>query len=255
MTGRLTRLAAGPRTLVLVRHGQSLGNIADEQARERKAERLELSARDADVELSDTGRGQARALARHMSSLAPEDRPTLAIASPYERAHATARTVLADVDVELVLDERLRERDLGQLDGLTGDGIRKLYAGEAERRTKVGKFYYQPPGGESWADVALRVRSLLADLRQGFEEERVWLFSHQAVIMSFRYVLEGLSEQELMDVDRSEPLPNCSVTTYTRTDEGLGLVQFADTTAVERAEEAPVTDEPSHPERQVSTDA
>ena len=43
-------------------------------------------------------------------------------------------------------------------DGLTGKGIRSRYAEEAERRTHVGKFYYQPPSGESWCDVALRVR-------------------------------------------------------------------------------------------------
>ena len=83
---------------------------------------------------------------------------------------------------------------------LTGAGIRAEYPDEAERRKKLGKFYYQPPSGESWADVVLRVRSLLADLRHGFEDRRVWLFSHQAVIMTFRYVLEGLTEQELLEL-------------------------------------------------------
>ena len=58
-------------------------------------------------------------------------------------------------------DERLRERDFGAFDGMTGAGIREQYPDEAKRRDLLGKFYYRPPGGESWADVALRIRSLL----------------------------------------------------------------------------------------------
>ena len=58
-----------------------------------------------------------------------------------------------------VLDERLRERDLGLFDGMTGQGIKDTYPEEAARRSAMGKFYYRPPGGESWTDVVLRVRS------------------------------------------------------------------------------------------------
>ena len=90
-----------------------------------------------------------------------------------------------------------------------------------ERRSRIGKFYYQPPSGESWADVVLRVRSLLADLRHGFADADVWVFTHQAVIMSFRYVLEGLTEQQLLEIDRTETIENVSMTVYTRTDDGL----------------------------------
>jgi broad specificity phosphatase PhoE len=145
---------------------------------------------------------------------------------------------------ELVLDERLRERDLGVFDGLTSAGIREEYASEAQRQSHVGKFYYAPPSGESWCDVTLRVRSLLADLREGYEGKRVWLFTHQAVIMSFRYVLEDLTEQELLEIDSTTDLPNCSLTTYRAAGRsGLELVRFADTSAVEGS--APTTAEPS----------
>ena len=126
------------------------------------------------------------------------------------------------------LAERLRERDLGQLDGLTGQGIRARFPDEAERRSHVGKLYYQPPSGESWADVVLRVRSLLSDLREGHDGARVWLVTHQAVIMAFRYALEGLDERELLEIDRTTPIPNASLTRYVRRDRGLLLDVFAD---------------------------
>ena len=255
---RLLGMADLPHSITLVRHAQSVANVADQEARERGAGRLDIDIRDADVELSDNGRRQADALARWFSDAAPEDRPTLVVSSPYRRAYDTARRVVGDTGVELITDERLRERDLGLLDGLTGKGIRDEYADEAARRKKIGKFYYQPPSGESWADVVLRVRSFLADLQPAigpaFGDARIWVFTHQAVIMSFRYVLEALSESELLEIDREVDIGNVSLTTYERTDEGLSLTRFADASHVEEAE-ADVTHESSSSEVHEGADA
>ena len=239
------RWSTGPTEIVLVRHGHSVGNLADAEAREQGAERLDLDARDADVELSDTGRAQADAVAAWLAD-APADRaPSVVLTSPYRRASETAQRAVAGRGLEPVLDERLRERDLGVFDGLTGLGIKARYPEEAERRHKLGKFYYQPPSGESWADVVLRVRSLLDDLRHGYDGDRVWLFTHQAVISSFRYVLEEIPEAELLEIDRETPIPNASLTRYHRKGAVFELEHFADTTVVDRAD-VDVTDEPRH---------
>ncbi|MGZ8743077.1 MAG: histidine phosphatase family protein [Nocardioides sp.] len=248
---RLVGLERGPSVLVLVRHGESMGNLADAEARERGATRLDLSARDADVELSDAGRAQADALGAWMADA--ERLPDLVISSPYARAHETAKRAVAETGLDVVLDERLRERDLGLFDGMTGHGIREEHADEAERRKRVGKFYYQPPSGESWADVVLRIRSLLGDLRNGFEDKRVWMFTHQAVIMTFRYVLEGLTERELLEIDRTSTIANASLTSYRRGADGLELESFADTSVVDAAD-AEVTHEPTDQDK-ATTDA
>jgi broad specificity phosphatase PhoE len=241
---RLLGLRDGPASLTLIRHGESVGNVADAEARRRKADHLDLDSRDADVELSDTGRQQADALHDWLHEAPEQERPTVVLSSPYRRASDTALRAVDGTDLEVVFDERLRERDLGLFDGLTGRGIRSRYAEEADRRKKVGKFYYQPPSGESWADVVLRVRSLLADLRFGFEDARVWLFSHQAVIMSFRYLLDGLSEQQLMEIDGATHLGNVSLSTYHRPHGELELDTFGDTSIVD-AREAETTAEPA----------
>jgi len=234
----------GPSELVLVRHGESIGNLADDEARRAGADVLDLHERDADVPLSDNGRDQAKALRHWMTSVEEEARPTLVVSSPYRRAADTARTAFEGTGLEVVLDERLRERDLGVLDGLTSTGIKARYPQEVDRRKKLGKFYYQPPTGESWADVVLRVRSFLADLREGYDGQHVWLFSHQAVIMSFRYVLENLDEQRLLEIDRETKIPNVSLTKFRRTDEGLVLESFADSSIVD-ASQAERTHEPA----------
>ena len=244
---RLVGLQHGPVSLTLVRHGESLGNLADADARRQKVDRLDLDVRDADVELSETGRRQAAALRGWLDATTEGDRPTVVVSSPYRRAADTALRATGGLDLEVVFDERLRERDLGVFDGLTGQGIRMEYATEAQRRSRVGKFYYQPPSGESWADVVLRVRSLLVDLRSGFVDARVWLFTHQAVIMSFRYVLDGLTEKELMDIDRTARVGNVSLTTYHRPHGELELDAFGDTSIVDAAD-ADTTAEPSAPE-------
>ena len=249
---RLPLFAEVPASLTLVRHAESLGNVADRTAREAEADRLDLDVRDADVDLSDNGKEQADVLARWFASITEDLRPTLVLTSPFQRAAETARRTIADTGLEIVVDERLRERDLGLFDGLTGRGIRAQYADEASRRKKVGKFYYQPPSGESWADVVLRVRSLLADLRTGFGDSRIWVFSHQAVIMSFRYVLEGITEQDLLELDSSVTIGNASITTYERRGDDLELADFADDSVVRRGEatatrEASVAEEAERP--------
>jgi broad specificity phosphatase PhoE len=234
----------GPSALWLVRHGESMGNIADAHAQQAGAGRLDLDVRDPDVPLSDTGRSQAEALGRHLAGLPEDERPTAVLSSPFTRALTTAQLATAGLDVRVRTDERLRERDFGAFDRMTGAGIREQYPDEAGRRDLLGKFYYRPPGGESWADVALRVRSLLATEALRHDCDRLLVVAHQAVIMVFRYVLEELTEQELLAVDQEEQVANASVTRYEMGADGeLELVAF---NVVEHlvAESEDVTEEP-----------
>jgi broad specificity phosphatase PhoE len=233
----------GPSAVWLVRHGESMGNVADARAQRAGAERLELDVRDPDVQLSETGCGQARALGRWLAALPEHERPTAVLSSPFARALTTAELAVEELGLPVRTDERLRERDFGAFDGMTGAGIREQFPDEAGRRDLLGKFYYRPPGGESWADVALRIRSLLATEALRHDGERLLLVAHQAVIMVFRYVLEDLTEQELLDVDGRERVANTSVTRYETEDGELRLVQF---NAVDHlaAEGEDVTEEP-----------
>ncbi len=233
-----------PASIWLVRHGESMGNVADSAAHSSGAGRLELDVRDPDVPLSDTGRGQAEALGRHLAALPAGERPTAALSSPFVRALTTAQLATEPLDLTVHTDERLRERDFGAFDGMTGAGIRDQYPDEAKRRDLLGKFYYRPPGGESWADVALRVRSLLSTEGCRYDGDRLILVAHQAVIMVFRYVLEDLTEQELLEIDENDQVANASVTRYDALpDGGWELAVFnAVEHLVEEAED--VTKEP-----------
>jgi broad specificity phosphatase PhoE len=242
------RWNAGPASITLVRHAESVGNVADAAAHRASAEALDLADRDADVPLSETGRRQAAALGRWLRRRADADRPDLAVSSPYRRALQTAGVALDGLGVDVDQDERLRERDLGVFDGLTGRGIEARFPDESKRRARLGKFYYQPPSGESWVDVVLRVRSLLRDLER-LDGAQVWLFTHQAVIMAHRFVLEGLDEQEVLRLSREVPLPNASVTVYRRRGDRMHLDVFGDASAVEEQTDAERTEEDPVDER------
>ncbi|WP_442907779.1 histidine phosphatase family protein [Kineococcus sp. G2] len=228
-----------PASLTLVRHGQSTGNVADARARAARAEVVDVGERDADVPLSDLGRRQAAAVGAWLAGGAgAPPAPQVVLSSPYERALRTAQEVVraaraAGLEVpDVRTDERLRERDLGWWDGLTGAGVRARFPEESERRARLGKFYYRPPGGESWCDVALRVRSVLASLREEHAGRHVLLVSHQAVVMNFRLVLEGLDERAVLDLDDRDPLANCSVTSYERDGAAMRLRLAGDARAV-----------------------
>ncbi|MFI7211112.1 histidine phosphatase family protein [Micromonospora maritima] len=199
-------------SLWIVRHGESTANVAATAAETSGAELIDLTHRDADVPLSPTGEEQARATGRWLAGLPEGRRPDVAVVSPYLRAVRTAELALAGTGVPMSRDERLRDRELGILDGLTGHGVRKRYPEEAQRRARLGKFYYRPPGGESWTDVALRLRALLGDLRRDHEGGRVLLFGHDALVFLLRYLVEGLTEEELMALTREQVIANCSVT-------------------------------------------
>ena len=116
--------------------------------------------------------------------------------------------VVASSALPVLLDERLRDRELGVLDLLTRVGVTNRFPLEAQRRQWWGKFYHRPPGGESWADVALRVRSFLRDLPDAPGDPRAVLFVHDAVVMLLRYVCEGLDEHTLLQLQSSDPVRN-----------------------------------------------
>lgn len=69
--------------------------------------------------------------------------------------------------------------------------MQRRFPEEDARRHLLGKMYYRPPGGESWADVAQRLRSVLGDLVRAEDGRRVLVVTHDATVMLLRYVLEG----------------------------------------------------------------
>ena len=230
--------------LLLIRHGESEANVAATSAERTKQDRIPVPARDPDVVLSPAGIEQARALGAHLTELGADRRPDALWVSPYKRTRQTAQLAMEAAGFDLVprFDERLRDRELGLIDALTGRGVTHLHPSEAQRRRWVGKFYYRPPGGESWADVALRLRSLMMDIDRDEDGKRVLIVCHDAVIRLFRYVCERLDEETVVEIARKTPVPNASITRLVRpSGEGVWGAEDVSATAHLEDEGAPVT--------------
>ena len=101
------------------------------------------------------------------------------LTSPYVRAQQTAELIgsrrrLRSGSPALIVDERLREKEFGILDRLTRAGIeRAVSASRPSSARLLGKFYHRPPGGESWCDVILRLRSVLDTISLHYDGDRV----------------------------------------------------------------------------------
>jgi broad specificity phosphatase PhoE len=236
-------MPAQPATLWLLRHGQSLGNVARDASRAPGTLMLDIAERDMDVPLSEYGRRQATAFGEWMGQQPAEELPDVVLASPYARAVETAEAALeaAGMDLRVHLDERLRERELGILDLLTREGVAAKYPDEAKRRERLGKFYHRPPGGESWVDVALRLRSLRDSISIEHDGRRVLIVTHEVVIVMIRYLLEDLTEETALGLSSAARLANCSLTSYVTGPDGrLTLDRDAWTAPLEEGD-APVT--------------
>jgi len=208
-----------PSRLWIVRHGQSAGNVAREAADAAGLAMIDIADRDVDVPLSPLGERQAEALGHWFASLPEEERPEIVISSPYVRARQTGRAIceaggLAGAKRGPIVDERLREREFGIFDRLTTAGIKERFPDLAEHRALLGKFYHRPPGGESWADVILRLRSALDTVSLHHADRRVLIVCHQVVVLCLRYILEEMDEAAILAIDKEAGVLNCGVCEY-----------------------------------------
>jgi len=228
-----------PAHLWIVRHGESAGNVARDAATSAGLPRIDIDIRDVDVPLSLLGERQADALGRWFADLPDGQQPQVVLVSPYLRARETAERVQAEGGTPVPpsrfsIDERLREKEFGVLDLLTRMGIETEFPDQARFRTLLGKFYHRPPGGESWCDVILRLRSLLDTLFLHHEGQRVLIVAHQVVVLCLRYLLENMDEAQILAVDRAGDVANCSVTEYAPDTTGLRLIRYNHTIPLQR---------------------
>lgn len=216
---------------------------------------IDIATRDIDVPLSDLGVEQSIALGEWFGRLHPNEAPEIILCSPYVRARQTAQLVAerarwSGETVFTRVDERLREKEFGILDRLTKLGIQQRHPELDRQRRHVGKFYFRPPGGESWCDVILRLRSLLEMMTREYGGRRVLVVAHQVIVNCLRYLLEQMDEADILQIDQQGDVPNCALTSYHspgRDNGGLMVLDLVNFVAPLLEASAPVTQAPDRP--------
>lgn len=124
--------------------------------------------------LTPAGRQQAAAFAAKANRLGV----TALYASTCLRALETARPTARALSLAVRPEPRLAERSHGRLEG---QAKRDAYTPVLVQRIHADQYGWAPPGGESLADVARRVRAFLGELA-AHERERVLLVTHTMVL-------------------------------------------------------------------------
>jgi broad specificity phosphatase PhoE len=146
---------ARPRRIVLVRHGESTGNV-DDTVYEREP--------DHSLALTERGWRQAEETGKRLREVFGRERVSVYV-SPYRRTHETLRAFHLDPELIRVREEpRLREQDWGNWQDRDDVQLQKAY------RDAYGHFFYRFAQGESGADVYDRVGAFLESLFRSFEE-------------------------------------------------------------------------------------
>lgn len=164
-----------PNRIILIRHGESEGNI-DPQIYRHKPDHL--------LRLTDAGRAQALEAGKALRELLGNE-TVHAYVSPYARTRETFKTLAnGGLAVRKMFEEpRLREQDWGHLRG-PEDTLRIQ-----DERYQYGTFYYRFPDGESGADVYDRVSTFLETLYRDFQrpdfERNALLVTHGLTIRLF----------------------------------------------------------------------
>jgi broad specificity phosphatase PhoE len=173
--------------LILVRHGQSHGNV------DRR-----LDTRPPGAELTDLGRYQARAFARDLPH-----RPAMIAHSVAVRAAQTAAEVSAELGLGAHEFEGIHEVQVGDLEDRNDDDAIAEFE-TVYQRWHEGDLDVPMPGGETGNEVLDRYVPVLTQLRMRYLDDHAWhgdivVVSHGAAIRLVSAVLAGVESSFVLD--------------------------------------------------------
>ena len=152
-----------PRRLILIRHGESVGN------------RDRLFTTSPDALLTDLGRQQARQAGALIARLF---KPEMVVASPYARARETGEIIARELELTVEFEEGLHEQSYGHLAGKAYELVFDDPNYEPAR-----PWLYRPPGGETREEVRMRVAPVLERIAATYMRELV-VVSHGGVMQA-----------------------------------------------------------------------
>jgi isoleucyl-tRNA synthetase len=163
-----------------VRHGEAGINALDQL-------NSDIHRSDDAVHLTEAGRKHAKEAGKKLK----KEKIDVVVTSPFPRAKETAEAIATATGAELVVEDRLREWNMGQtLEGKTVAELRAWYVQEVRRFTVAA------PGGETWNDVCARIVAAVRDLEARCEGRRIVIVSHRDPLLMLRWAASGSDDPE-----------------------------------------------------------
>jgi NAD+ kinase len=215
-----------PADIVLVRHGQSEGNLAVHASKRGDDSHVlhpEFAKRHSSWwHLTDLGIEQAKMAGEWVTANIGSEFGRY-YTSAYTRAMQTAGH-MGLPDARWYIEPRLRERERGREDLLTWADHQANV--ESIRERASAPLYWRPMNGESIADCMIRVRNVLDTLARECSGGKVIIVCHGEVMESFRLVLERMTHHQYMEWTSSDNphdrIHNGQVFHYSRRDPQTG---------------------------------
>lgn len=152
------RIRSRPRRIILVRHGQSVGNVD---------RMLYSSMADPSMGLTEAGFAQGREAGVALRAIVGDESCRF-FYSPYVRTRQTLLAMLrafpSDRPVQLTVEPRLREQDFGNFQDPT------VMQRVMTDRKRFGRFFYRIPNGEAGTDVYDRVCDFWSGMLRSLDE-------------------------------------------------------------------------------------
>ncbi|MFH1539829.1 MAG: histidine phosphatase family protein [bacterium] len=203
---------------LLTRHGETLWNV--EQRIQGRT----------DIPLTERGEEQARLLARRLEGTLID----AIYSSDLVRATRTAEIIREKVRAPLETDPALRERNWGNLEGLTWKEIVGDHP-DAAAQIKAGSMDFAPEGGESRYQVIRRVLDWLNRTVEANEGKTILTVTHGGVSA---YIVKNALD---IDLNRRTPftISNCSLTSMVYADDSFWFItKLNDTSHLEEAQKS-----------------
>jgi broad specificity phosphatase PhoE len=204
-----------PIDLILIRHGESERNLIGKNNEIEFDEKEYKSIHSSKFRLTEEGKKQSIITGKYIKENISNNFDKY-YTSDYIRTKETA----ALLNLENALwdcEFLIRERDNGVLSGLSNIEKELLYPDEIVRK-KQNLFYFAPLGGESIANVCLRVEQFLSLLCKNAGGMKVIVVTHGHVLRAFRIRLEKMNHNEIEELYKEEnkTILNTQIIWYSR---------------------------------------
>ena len=170
--------------LWLLRHGQTDWNVTGRwQGQTSEAPGL-----------NDTGRAQAVSAREHLTGM----RFTAIYCSDLLRARQTAELISKSLNLNISLEPRLREMNLGAWEGMLSSDIEARYPQELAERAH-DPLHARPPKGESPLEVEKRVLASVMDITEKYPDDSVLIVSHGVALAVIICHAQGIPMEEVYE--------------------------------------------------------
>jgi len=157
-----------------------------------------------DTELNDIGKSQAKIASEEVSKLNID----IIICSPQKRALETAKIIAKKInkEVEVIVDERLRERSFGELEGVKIEDLLKENPLFLKKISTDDECFIE--GVESLEEVKSRIDSVLKFIKNNYDNNRILIISHGAVLRILGNLIDVNEQENFVKLD------NCQIVSY-----------------------------------------